>query len=276
MTYIEGSDTGHSVRPIGPPHTSDSTTEQRRLHDSRLLRRYHLEGDLAAREEIVERFLPLARQLAGRYRNAGESHEDLVQVACVGLVKAVDRFEPERGYAFSKYAVPTMLGELKRHFRDKGWAVHVSRSTQELTLRVSEALGTLPAKLGRSPRPRDVAEAIGEPIENVLEAMEAATAYEATSLDAPRPGSEDDDDGWSYGDSMATEERGYELVEIGESLRGTIAALPERERMILRLRFEEDLTQAEIAERVGVSQMHVSRLLRRSLDRLEAAGAAAA
>jgi RNA polymerase sigma-B factor len=198
-----------------------------------------------------------------------------VQVACVGLVKAVDRFEPERGHAFTKYAVPTMLGELKRHFRDKGWAVHVSRSTQELTLRVSEALGTLPAKLGRSPRPRDVAEAIGEPVEDVLEAMEAATAYEATSLDAPRPGG-DDDESWSYADSMATEEEGYELVEIAETLRGTIAALPERERLILSLRFEEDLTQAEIAERVGVSQMHVSRLLRRSLDRLAAAGAAAA
>jgi RNA polymerase sigma-B factor len=279
MTYIEPSDPSRSVQALGPPNTSDSTSasnEQRRLDDSRLLHRYHQEGDLAAREAIVRRFLPLARQLAGRYRHAGESHEDLVQVACVGLVKAIDRFEPDRGHAFTKYAVPTMLGELKRHFRDKGWAVHVSRSTQELTLRVSEALGALPPKLGRSPRPRDVAEAIGEPIEGVLEAMEAATAYEATSLDAPRPGSEDDDDGWSYGDAVATEEHGYELVEIGETLRGTIAALPERERLILKLRFEEDLTQAEIAEQVGVSQMHVSRLLRRSLDRLEAAGAAAA
>jgi len=278
VTYIEQNDTAPTVRALGAPQASDSTndaTERRRLHDSRLLLRYHHEGDLAAREEIVERFLPLARQLAGRYRHAGESHEDLVQVACVGLVKAVDRFEPDRGYAFTKYAVPTMLGELKRHFRDKGWAVHVSRSTQELTLRVSEALENLPAKLGRSPRPRDVAEAIGVPVEEVLQAMEAATAYEATSLDAPRPGS-DDDEGWSHGDSIASEEHGYELVEIGEALQGTIAALPERERIILRLRFEEDLTQAEIAEQLGISQMHVSRLLRRSLDRLEAAGAAAA
>jgi RNA polymerase sigma-B factor len=279
VTYIEQNDMGSSVRAVEATPPSDartSGTEDRRLEDSRLLRRYHHDGDLAAREEIVQRFIPLARQLASRYRHAGESHEDLIQVACVGLVKAVDRFEPERGHAFTKYAVPTMLGELKRHFRDKGWAVHVPRSTQELTLRVSEALGTLPAKLGRSPLPRDVAEAIGEPIEAVLEALEAATAYEATSLDAPRPGSEDDDDGWSYGDSMSSEEHGYELVEIGEALRGTIAALPERERTILSLRFEQDLTQAEIAERVGVSQMHVSRLLRRSLDRLEAAGAAAA
>jgi RNA polymerase sigma-B factor len=262
VTYIDGGGLGTS-----PP--------DRTLEDHRLLVRYHHDGDLDARDQLVNRFIPLARQLAGRYRHAGESHEDLVQVACLGLVKAVDRYEPERGSAFTKYAVPTMLGELKRHFRDKGWAVHVPRATQELTLKVSDALGTLPAKLGRAPRPRDVADAIGEPVESVLEAMEAATAYEATSLDAPRPGAADDDD-WSWSDSLPSEERGYELVEIGEVLRGTMGALPERERAILRLRFEEDLTQAEIAERMGISQMHVSRLLRRSLDRLAAAGAAAA
>jgi RNA polymerase sigma-B factor len=256
--------------------TGPDSREQRRREDQRLLLRYQRDGDLEARDEIVLRFLPLARQLANRYRHAGESHEDLVQVACVGLLKAVDRFEPERGHAFTKYAVPTMLGELKRHFRDKGWAVHVPRATQELALKVSEALGTLPSKLGRAPTPRDVAKALSAPIEDVLEAMEAATAYEATSLDAPRPGGDDRDGAWSYGDSVATEEDGYELVEIGQVLQGTLAALPDRERHILRLRFEQDLTQAEIAERIGVSQMHVSRLLRRSLDRLAAAGASAA
>jgi RNA polymerase sigma-B factor len=218
--------------------------------------------------------MPLARQLAGRYRHAGEPLEDLVQVACVGLIKAVDRYDPERGSGFTRYAVPTMLGEIKRHFRDKGWSVHVPRATQELVLKVGEALGTLPAKIGRSPTPRDVAEAVGAPVEDVLEAMEAATAYEAVSLDAPRPGGEEET--WTLAESLAAEEQGYELVEIGETLRGTLQALPARERMILRLRFEEDMTQAEIAERVGVSQMHVSRLLRRSLDRLSAAGAAAA
>jgi RNA polymerase sigma-B factor len=253
----------------------DPAAEERSAEDHRLLVRYHHHGDLAAREELVTRLLPLARQLAGRYRHAGEPHDDLVQVACVGLLKAVDRYEPERGSAFTKYAVPTMLGELKRHFRDKGWAVHVPRATQEMSLKVSDALGKLPAKLGRAPRPRDVAEAIGAPVEEVLLAMEAATAYEATSLDAPR-GASDDDDDWSYGASLPSEERGYELVEISEVLRGTITALPDRERLILRLRFQEDLTQAEIAERVGISQMHVSRLLRRSLDRLGAAGAVAA
>jgi RNA polymerase sigma-B factor len=252
-----------------------ASVHDRTLEDHRLLIRYHHNGDLTARDQLVRRFIPLARQLAGRYRHAGEAHEDLVQVACLGLIKAVDRYEPERGHAFTKYAVPTMLGELKRHFRDKGWAVHVPRATQELALKVSDALSTLPAKLGRAPRPRDVAEAIGEPVESVLEAMEAATAYEATSLDAPRPGAGADDD-WSWSDSISSDERGYELVEISELLSGTIGALPDRERTILRLRFKEDLTQAEIAEQVGISQMHVSRLLRRSLDRLAAAGAAAA
>jgi RNA polymerase sigma-B factor len=249
--------------------------EQRMLEDERLLWRYHRDGDLAAREDLVVRLLPLARQLAARYRHGGESQEDLVQVACVGLLKAIDRYEPDRGSGFTRYAVPTMLGELKRHFRDKGWSLHVPRATQELALKVGEALGTLPAKLGRAARPRDVAAELSAPIEDVLEAMEAATTYDVASLDAPRRGGSDDDD-WSYGDSIADEEPGYELVEIGETLRGTLDALPERERLILKLRFERDMTQAEIAERVGVSQMHVSRLLRRSLDRLSAAGAAAA
>ena len=229
----------------------------------------------ALRDELVEGHLGLAEYLARRFSNRGEPLDDLIQVASVGLLKAVDRFEPDRGHAFTKYAVPTMLGELKRHFRDKGWAVHVPRATQELVLKVSEALAVLPGKLGRSPRPRDVAQAVGASVEDVLQAMEAATAYEATSLDAPRPGG-GEEDGWTLGDSVAWEERGYELVEIGETLRGTMEALPERERTILRLRFEQDMTQAEIAQRVGVSQMHVSRLLRRSLDRLSAAGATAA
>ena len=249
--------------------------ERRRLDDQRLLASYHEDGDLAAREELVLRFIPLARQLAARYRHAGEPQEDLVQVACVGLLKAVDRYQPARGEGFAGYAMPTMLGELKRHFRDKGWSVHVPRATQELVLKVGEALGTLPARLGRSVRPRDIAEDLGASVEDVLEAMEAATAYEAASLDAPRPGGDDEGD-WTLGASLAEEEPGFELVEVGEALRGRVSALTEREQAILRLRFERDLTQAEIAERIGVSQMHVSRLLRRSLDRLAAAGEAAA
>ena len=259
-----------AVEPIAA-----ETPAQRTLRDERLLLRYHEEGDLDAREELVLRFMPLARQLAARYKHAGEGIDDLVQVACVGLLKAVDRYEPEHGGGFTRYAVPTILGELKRHFRDKGWSVHVPRATQELVLKVSEALGTVPARLGRSPRPRDLADAVGAPVEDVLEAMEAATAYETTSLEAPRAAGDEDGD-WTHGDALGAEERGYELVEIGETLRGSLEALPARERVILMLRFEEDMTQAEIADRVGVSQMHVSRLLRRSLDRLAAAGAAAA
>jgi RNA polymerase sigma-B factor len=248
--------------------------EVRQEDDERLLQRYHGEGDLEAREQLVVCFMPLARQLASRYRHAGEPLEDLVQVACIGLLKAVDRYDVERGSGFARYAVPTMLGELKRHFRDKGWALRVPRATQELALKVSDALGVLPAKLGRSPRPRDVADAIGVPVEDVLEAMEAATAYETASLDAPRGVAHDEE--WTHADALGAEEHGYELVELGATLRGTLDALPARERLILRLRFEEDMTQAEIARLVGVSQMHVSRLLRRSLDRLSAAGAAAA
>jgi RNA polymerase sigma-B factor len=258
---------------LGEP--AAESPEARRLEDDRLLARYHRDGDLDARDELVVRFMPLARQLASRYRHAGESLEDLVQVACVGLIKAVDRYDPDRGHGFTRYAVPTMLGEIKRHFRDKGWSVHVPRATQELVLKVGEALGTLPAKLGRSPTPRDIAASVGASVEEVLEAMEAATAYEAVSLDAPRPGN-GEEEGWTLADSLSEDEPGYELVEIGETLRGTLEALPARERLILRLRFEDDLTQAEIADQVGVSQMHVSRLLRRSLDRLSAAGAAAA
>jgi RNA polymerase sigma-B factor len=258
---------------LGEP--AAESPEARRLEDERLLARYHESGDLEARDELVVRFMPLARQLAARYRHAGEPLDDLVQVACVGLIKAVDRYDPERGSGFTRYAVPTMLGEIKRHFRDRGWSVHVPRATQELVLKVGEALGALPAKLGRSPTPRDVAAAVGASVEEVLEAMEAATAYEAVSLDAPRPGS-GEEESWTLAESLSEEDPGFQRVEVGETLRGTLEALPARERLILRLRFEEDMTQAEIADLIGVSQMHVSRLLRRSLDRLSAAGAAAA
>src|SRR3954467_610062 len=185
---------------LGEP--AAESPETRRLGDDRLLERYHREGDLEARDELVLRFMPLARQLAARYRHAGEPLEDLVQGACVGLIKAVDRYDPERGNGFTRYAVPTMLGEIKRHFRDKGWSVHVPRATQELVLKVSDALGSLPARLGRAPTPRDVAIEINAPIEAVLEAMEAATAYEATSLDAPRPNDEEDGT-WTLGESVA-------------------------------------------------------------------------
>jgi RNA polymerase sigma-B factor len=276
--------------PAGPPTVAPASTAAttatpirkarprrsfRELRDQRLLERYQRDGDLAARRELVERFLPLARQLASRYSYTDEAQEDLVQVASVGLIKAVDRFEPDRASTFVNYAVPTILGELKRHFRDKGWAVHVPRAVQERVLQVNRATVTLSTDLGRAPTPREVAEHIQASVEQVLEAMEAATAYDALSLEAPPPGGEGEDRR-TYADTLESEEQGYELVELGQVLSGTLKALPDRERMILHLRFVEDLTQAEIAERVGVSQMHVSRLLRRALDKLRTAGSQAA
>jgi RNA polymerase sigma-B factor len=240
--------------------------------ESRLLVRYHGHGDLAARDELVERFIPLARQLARRYRHTDESQEDLTQVACVGLLKAIDRYDPDRGPGFMRYAIPTMTGELKRHFRDRGWAVHVPRAMQERVLQVSHATNVLLGRLGRSPTPREVAEETGLDLEEVVEAQEAATAYDAMSLDAPR-GTRDEDDGRSYAETVAVDEGGFELVELGDAIAPALRALPQRQRVILHLRFVQDMTQAEIAEQVGVSQMHVSRLLRRSLDKLGRAAA---
>ena len=227
---------------------------------------YHRHGDLAARDALVERFLPLARQLARRYQRGSEPLDDLVQVACIGLVKAVDRFDPERGTAFSSYAVPTILGELKRYFRDAGWAVHVPRGMQERVMSVNQAVTRLSRDLGRSPTPQEIAEAIGESVELVLEALEAAIAYDAVSLDTPRANGEDGGD--TYADTVGAIDERYELVEYTTAIAPTVKALPERDRLVLKLRFEDDLTQLEIAERIGVSQMHVSRLIRRALTRL--------
>src|SRR5437762_33424 len=234
--------------------------------DRRLLLRYHDHGDTHAREELVERFLPLARQLARRYQRTNEPLDDLMQVASVGLVKAIDRFDPKRGTAFSTYAVPTILGELKRYFRDAGWAVHVPRGMQERVMGVNQAIAKLSRETGRSPTATEVAEQIDESPETVLEAMEAAIAYDAVSLDTPR--TSDEDDGDTYADTMGMVDERFELVEYTSAIGPTIRALPERDRLVLKLRFEEDLTQLEIAERIGVSQMHVSRLIRRALKRL--------
>ncbi len=228
--------------------------------------RYHHQGEMSARDELVERFMPLARQLARRYQRGNEPLDDLIQVACIGLVKAVDRFDPDRGTAFSSYAVPTILGELKRYFRDAGWAVHVPRGMQERVMSVNQAVTRLSRNLGRSPTPQEISEAIGEPVELVLEALEAAIAYDAVSLDTPR--SSDEDGGDTYADTVGAVDEHYELVEYTTAIAPTVKALPERDRLVLKLRFEEDLTQLEIAERIGVSQMHVSRLIRRALTRL--------
>jgi RNA polymerase sigma-B factor len=230
---------------------------------------YHEEGDLAAREELCERFMPLARDLALRYTYTDEPIDDLVQVACLGLLKAIDRYEPSRGTKFTSYAAPTILGELKRHFRDKGWALHVPRDLQERALAVSRETEALSKRLGRSPRVREVAEGLHCSVEQVLEATEAASSYETTSLDAPV--SRDDGDSAAMVDLIGEEDPTYELVESREAIARTWRALPRVERQVVELRFVHDLTQRQIGERVGYSQMHVSRLLRRALSRLETA-----
>ncbi len=235
--------------------------------ERRLQLRYHRWGDLGAREELVERFLPLARDLALRYAYTGEPLDDLVQVASLGLVKAIDRFDPDRGTKFTSYAAPTIVGELKRHFRDKGWALRVPRELQERALAVARVTEELSKQIGRSPKPREVAQALGCRVEQVLEAQEVAASYEAASLDAPTV--RVDDAAAALVDMMGAEDPSYELVEDRDAIASSWRALPELECKVLELRFMSDLTQREIGERLGYSQMHVSRLMRRALSRLE-------
>ncbi len=268
----------NAVAVAGPPvlrlyRGGASSRKEEREVERELLVRYHHDGDLAAREELAKRFLPLARDLALRYSYTDESFDDLLQVASLGLVKAIDRFEPGRGTKFSSYAAPTILGELKRHFRDKGWALHVPRDLQERTLAVNRETELLSKSLGRSPRVCEVAKSLGCSVEKVLEAQEAAASYEAASLNAPT--SRDDDEAGELVDQLGGEDRAFELVESRDAIASTWRALPEVERQVLELRFMHDLTQREIGDRIGYSQMHVSRLLRRALKRLETAAAAA-
>ena len=240
----------------------------RSAEDRRLLERYHRESDPDAREALVERFLPLARQLARRYQRAGEPLDDLIQVASLGLLKAIERFDPARETAFSSFAVPTILGELKRHFRDKGWSVRVPRDLQEMAVKVDRVGEDMNRELGRAPTPAEMAERIGVSPEQVLEAREAAGAYRAVSLDRPR--SDEDDEG-ELADAFGAEDRGFALAEDAATVQRLMRVLTDREKEVLRLRFEEDLTQSEIGQIVGVSQMHVSRLIRQSVARLRSA-----
>ena len=256
--------------PSAPPRSAPSRSNLVPVSDKALFQAYGETGDPVARDELVRRFMPLAAQLARRYAGSREPLDDLLQVASLGLIKAVDRYSLDRGTAFSSFAVPTILGELKRHFRDVGWAVHVPRALQELTLRVRGEVDELTRRLGRSPTPAEVAESLGEPVESVIEALESATAHHAVSLDAPLRNSDSGDSDGAWHDRLGQEEDGYDRAEWRGALERGIRALPERDRMILALRFDEELTQSEIAEKIGVSQMHVSRLLRRALDRLRA------
>jgi RNA polymerase sigma-B factor len=237
-----------------------------RTESDKLFVAWQKHHDRRAREELVDRFLPLARKLARRYAGAREPFDDLVQVASLGLVKAVDRFDVSRGTSFSSFAVPTILGELKRYFRDLGWSVHVPRGAQEQALKVEEAQQLLTGKTGRPPTVDELAQYLEFSVEEVLDALETAGAHHATSLDAPR----DDVDGESatLADAFGEDDGRYELVDASATISVAARELSARERRILALRFVEDLTQTQIADEIGVSQMQVSRLLRRSLGRL--------
>jgi RNA polymerase sigma-B factor len=263
-----GSGTGDSASPRGPePEKYRLSGAKRNDEERRLFQAYLEAGDLGARERLVERFLPLARQLARRYGAAGEQMDDLVQVASLGLVKAIDRYELDRGTAFSSFAVPTILGEIKRHFRDTGWTLRVPRAVQERRIKINRAIPALTGKLGRSPTTAEIAEQIEATSEEVLEALEAAVAYEPVSLDTS-PGADDDDETWAQ--TIGNEDPGYELAEYNATLGPAMKALPARERLILHMRFVEDMTQSQIADQIGISQMHVSRLIRKALEAVRA------
>jgi len=235
----------------------------RDAHWDRLLRRYRA-GDREARELLVAEMLPLVHQLARRY--AGKApHDDLLQAGLFGLTKALERFDPAHGSALSSYAVPTMLGEMRRHMRDQTWSVRVPRGLQEDVLRVNRAVGELEARLGRSPTPQQVADAVGLELEAVVEALLAGRAYRATSLEA-RVGGDSDD--LALIDTLGGDDAELRRRELLITLRQARHVLSERERFVLHLRFAEDRTQSEIAQRIGVSQMQVSRILRAVLDKL--------
>ena len=226
-----------------------------------LLVAYHREGDERAREQALVESMPLVRALASRYAGRGEPLEDLVQVGSIGLIKAVDRFDVDRGVDFASYAVPTIVGEIRRHFRDKAWAMHVPRRLKELSLRLSRTLDQLTTELGRSPTIAELAAAAGVEEEDAIDALDSMNAYSTRSLHAPF----DDDSDDSLSEKLGAEDLGYAEVEDGAIVDVGLDALDERERQIVELRFFHELTQSQIASEIGISQMHVSRLLRRAL-----------
>jgi RNA polymerase sigma-B factor len=256
-----------SVPTLVSPNANSSALASLRPADAKeLFARWQEQRDARARDELIRRFLPLARKLARRYSGAREPFEDLLQVASLGLVKAVDRFDSSRGTAFSSFAVPTILGELKRYFRDLGWALHVPRGAQERAIKVEDARQLLGARTGRAPTIPELAQYLEMSVEDVLESLDAGRAHHTASLDAPR----DDDDGetGTLADSFGVMDSTLLLVDEKVTIGAAARRLSQRERRVVLLRFVEDLTQTEIAERIGVSQMQVSRILRRALARL--------
>jgi RNA polymerase sigma-B factor len=245
---------------------AEQTALQRRAGEVRLAR-YHQTRDARERAALVERFMPLARSLAARYRHTSESLDDLVQVASLGLLKAIDRYDPARGHAFSSFAVPTILGELRRHLRDHTWSIHVPRDLQELGQRLGPTADELTTTLGRPPTVAELAERLDVTDELILDARQAAAAHTPASLDQPV---NDDGQPATLGDLLGTADRELATVEDTVLLEHYLAFLPARSREVLRLRFTEDLKQREIGEILGISQMHVSRLIRQSLEQLQA------
>ena len=234
------------------------------MSDRELLRLYHDGGDASAREVLVQRHLPLVRSLARRYAGRGEALDDIEQVGAIGLIKAIDRYDLEREVALTTYATPNVVGEIKRHFRDKGWAIRVPRALQELNGKMGPTIERLTAKLGRSPSIAEIAGELKSTPEEVLEALEVGSAYSTVSL-SQGPGGEEDLDPM---ETIGSTDEEFSRSEDRASLEPALQRLPHREREILRMRFEDGLTQTQIAEQVGISQMHVSRLIRRSLDRM--------
>ena len=232
------------------------------LERKRLLSAYKVDGDPAARDRLVTELMPLVRSIALRYAGRGEPLDDLIQVGSIGLINAINRYDPERGVELTTYAVPTILGEIQRHFRDKAWAIHVPRSVKELNVRLSRILDSLTAELGRSPTIEELAQAAGAEEEQVIEALESANAYSVRSLSAPH----DDDGSAGLSELIGEEERGYDGVENGSLVDAGLDGLDARERRIVELRFFHGFTQSQIAAEIGTSQMHVSRLLRRALQ----------
>jgi RNA polymerase sigma-B factor len=239
----------------------------RRPSNPELHARYATDRRPEDRAELVARFAPLARRLASRYAHGAMSFDDLEQVAMLGLLKAVDRFDPEHGASFISFATPTILGELRRSFRDTAWSAHVPRALKERVTDLSAATEALSARTGRPPRPGELARWLGCDEEEVLEALEAATSLSTLSLDAPSA-AQDGDEGPLVRDTIGGDDPGYELVEDRAAITAAMPTLTELQRTVVKLRFEEDLKQSDIAARTGVSQMHVSRVLRASLKRL--------
>jgi RNA polymerase sigma-B factor len=238
-------------------------------NDKILLRRYHEHGDLQAREQLIEQYMSLVRSLARRYSYRGEQLDDLVQIGAIGLIKAIDRFDLNRGVELTTYATPNIIGEIKRHFRDRGWSVRVPRGLQELNVRLSKLIEQLTVQLSRSPTIPELAKAAGVEEEEVLEALESGRAYSSLSLSQGSSGSEDGDE-LDPLESLGELEHQYEVSEDRAVLAPGFKALDDRERWILHLRFFEGLTQSQIAQQVGISQMHVSRLIRRALEKIRA------